>query len=62
MGAQRLIDMMHDRDIFHVVEVFPLQQIDLAQQFLNMFGTLFREIDRARLFIFFVVAFQQIRH
>ena len=62
VGAESLVDVVHHRDIFHVVKVVALQQISLAQQNLDGFRPLFREVHRAGLFVLFVVGFREFWH
>ena len=40
VGAQRLVDVMHERDVLDVVEIAGLQQAGLAQQLLHMLHAL----------------------
>ena len=55
MGAQRLIDVMDERDIGGLVERALLQEAGLAQQFLDMFVARLGQIDRALLLVELVI-------
>ena len=62
VGPQRLLDMMHDRDIGHVIHVrFRLQQLVLDQDLLEMFVAVLGQHDGALLLIQLEILVDQLR-
>ena len=63
MGAQRIGDVMHKRDILNVVNrcVF-FQKAVLNKQFFHMLIALIRQIDGFGFLVQFVIFFAQLRH
>ncbi len=55
VGAQRLIDVVHDRDVLDVVERIRLELAGIAQPRLHLLHAGFGEIDGALLFVELVV-------
>ena len=62
VGAQRLIDVMHDRDVLDVVERLALQFAGVAQALLELFHAGFGQRHGALLLVDFVVAFVERRN
>ncbi len=56
VGAQRLVGVVHQRDVADVVERALLQQADARQQLLDMLGAFLGEGDVAGLLVLLVVA------
>ena len=53
--AQRLVDVVHDRDVLDVVERFALEQAGVAQQLLHLLHAGFGQVDGALLLVDLVV-------
>ena len=62
VGLQRVVEMVHDGDVFDVVEGFPLQHAGFAQQGFHLLRTLFREGRGALLLVDLVVALLKCGH
>ncbi len=61
VGAQRLVDVVHRRDVLDVVERIALEQIGRAQPLLHLFHARLGEHDRALLLVDLVVGLVEIR-
>ena len=59
---QRIVDVMDDRDVFHVVERLALQKVCFAQKVFELFRAVFREVGRALFFIDLVIFRRQQRN
>ena len=59
--AQRLVDVVHDRDVLDVVERIGLEQAGVAQQLLDLLHADFGEGDRALLLVELVVGLVELR-
>ena len=55
VGAQRLIDVMHDGDVLDVVERIGLEQAGIAQHLLHLLHADFGEVDGALLLVDLVI-------
>ena len=60
--AQRLVDVMHDRDVLDVVERVGLEQAGVAQQLLHLLHAGFGERDGALLLVELVVGLVELRN
>ena len=61
MGAERLIDVVNQRDIGVVVQIAVLQQPGLVKQLLDMLGALIGQGDGAHFLVFSVVFLDEVR-
>ena len=55
VGAQPLVDVVHDRDVLDVVERVRLEQLGVAQPLLHLLHADFGQVDRALLLVDLVV-------
>ena len=62
MRAQRLIDVMDQRDVRDVVQLRVLQQLRLGQPLLHLLGAGFGQRHRALLLVLLVILLAQARH
>ena len=62
MGAQRLVDVVKDRDVLDVVEMASLQEVRLAQQGLHMLHAFLGQGNLPCLLVFLVIGFHQFGH